>query len=112
MDDIGYMSDLILPPHHFLEDWGINTPNPAPGHEIVAFQQPVVRPFFENRGEYLGTKSFPNILLSISKDPNLNLNTNFEGEDYLSIIKSDLLSKSISILLSRFLISNFNISII
>ena len=88
MDDIGYMSDLVLPPHHFLEDWGINTPNPAPGHEIVAFQQPVVRPFFENRGEYLGTKSFPNILLSISKDPNLNLNTNFEGEDYLSIIKS------------------------
>ena len=89
MDDISRMSDLILPSHHFLEDWGINTPDPAPGHQVIGFQQPVVRPYFENRGEHLGTKSFPNILLSISKDPNLNLKLDFEGDTYLDIIKSE-----------------------
>lgn len=89
MDDVSQMADLILPSHHFLEDWGISTPDPAPGHQLIGFQQPVVRPYFENRGEHLGTKSFPNILLSISKDPNLNLKLGFEGDTYLDIIKSE-----------------------
>tara|TARA_A100001037_G_C15154389_1_gene643193 strand:- start:46943 stop:49285 length:2343 start_codon:yes stop_codon:yes gene_type:complete len=89
MDDVSQMADLILPSHHFLEDWGISTPDPAPGHQLIGFQQPVVRPYFENRGEHLGTKSFPNILLSISKDPNLNLNLDFAGDTYLDIIKTE-----------------------
>ena len=47
MDDTTAMSDLILPEHVYLEDWGSDVPEAGPGYEMVGFQQPVVRPFFE-----------------------------------------------------------------
>ncbi|GIS64011.1 MAG: hypothetical protein CM1200mP3_02590 [Chloroflexota bacterium] len=31
---------------------------------MIGFQQPGVRPFFENRGENLGTKGFADVLLA------------------------------------------------
>lgn len=64
MDDTTSMSDLILPEHHFLEDWGTDIPFAGPGYQMVGFQQPVVRPFFGNRGRNLGTKGFSDILLT------------------------------------------------
>ena len=73
MDDTTAMSDLVLPQHSPLEDWGTDAPLFGPGYEVVGFQQPVVRPFFENRGSELGTRSFGDVLLAVAQGLNLDL---------------------------------------
>ena len=64
MDDTTSMADLILPQNNPLEDWGTDVPMAGPGYQMIGFQQPVVRPFFENRGDNLGTKGFADVLLA------------------------------------------------
>lgn len=61
LDDTTYSADLVLPAHTALEDWGDGTPNPGPGHQTVAFAQPVVRPFQDSRG-------FGDILLALAQE--------------------------------------------
>ena len=73
MDDTTAMSDLILPIHHYLEDWGTDVPNPGPGYQTVGFQQPVVRPFFESRQVHLGTRNFADTLLAVAERMELDL---------------------------------------
>ena len=73
MDDTTAMADLVLPEHEYLEDWGSDVPDPGPGHQVVGFQQPVVRPFFESRGVHLGTKSFPDVLMALAQVLGLDL---------------------------------------
>ena len=73
MDDTTAMSDLVLPQHSPLEDWGTDAPMFGPGYEVVGFQQPVVRPFFENRGSELGTRGFADVLLAVAQGLNLDL---------------------------------------
>ena len=73
MDDTTAMSDLVLPQHSPLEDWGTDAPMFGPGYEVIGFQQPVVRPFFENRGSELGTRSFADVLLAVAQGLNLDL---------------------------------------
>ena len=72
MDDMTSMTDLILPEHNYLEDWGSDIPSPGPGYETVGFQQPVVRPFFGERGN-LGTQGFADVLLKIAEALQLDL---------------------------------------
>ena len=57
LDDTTAIADLVLPQHNYLEDWGSDVPDPAPGYQVIGFQQPVVRPFFEPRGDQLGTRA-------------------------------------------------------
>ncbi|SVD62068.1 uncharacterized protein METZ01_LOCUS414922, partial [marine metagenome] len=45
LDDTTTMADLILPENDAFEDWGSDIPDPAPGYQLIGFQQPVVRPF-------------------------------------------------------------------
>ena len=73
MDDTTAMADLILPEHNYLEDWGSDVPKAGPGYEMIGFQQPVVRPFFEGRGEHLGTRNFADILMTIAQGLELDL---------------------------------------
>ena len=73
MDDTTAMSDLVLPQHSPLEDWGTDAPAFGPGYEVVGFQQPVVRPFFENRGSELGTRGFADVLLTVAQGLKLDL---------------------------------------
>ena len=73
MDDTTSMADLILPEHHSLEDWGTDIPLAGVGYELVGFQQPVVRPFFENRGDNLGTKGFGDVLLAVAQVMQIDL---------------------------------------
>jgi anaerobic selenocysteine-containing dehydrogenase len=73
MDDMTAMSDLILPQHNYLEDWGTDVPDSGTGYQTVGFQQPVVRPFLEARGEQLGTRSFGDVLLGAAKGLELDL---------------------------------------
>ena len=84
MDDTTAMSDLILPEHNYLEDWGSDIPMAGPGHQVVGFQQPVVRPFFEDRGEHLGTRNFGDILMTIAQGLELDLELEADTfKDYL-----------------------------
>ena len=61
LDDTTYSADLVLPSHTSLEDWGDGTPNPGPGHQTVAFAQPVIRPFHDSRG-------FGDVILTLAQD--------------------------------------------
>ncbi|MDA1188267.1 MAG: molybdopterin-dependent oxidoreductase [Chloroflexi bacterium] len=73
LDDTTAMADLVLPEHNYLEDWDIVDPDPGPGYQSVGFQQPVVRPFFESRGQHLGTKGFADALMGIAGELELDL---------------------------------------
>ena len=85
MDDTTAMADLILPEHNYLEDWGSDTPSPGPGYEIVGFQQPAVRPFFEPRGTHLGTRGFADVLLTIAQG--LELDLGLPGETFKDVLQ-------------------------
>ena len=87
MDDTTAMSDLVLPQHSPLEDWGTDAPMFGPGYEVVGFQQPVVRPFFENRGAELGTRSFADVLLAVAEG--LNLDLELGGGTFKEVLQSE-----------------------
>ncbi len=84
-DDTTAVADLILPQHNFLEDWGSDVPDPGPGYQVVGFQQPVVRPFFEPRGEQLGTRNFADVLMATAQG--LELDLGLPGETYREILQ-------------------------
>ncbi len=86
MDDTTAMADLVLPAHNYLEDWGTDVPNPGPGHQVLGFQQPVVRPFFESRGEFLGTKNFPDVLMAIAES--LELDLGLPGDSFMAVLQA------------------------
>jgi len=44
LDDTSAMADLVLPEASYLETWGIEVPEPAPGYQTIGFQQPVTTP--------------------------------------------------------------------
>ena len=87
MDDSTLMADLILPQHTAFEDWGSDSPDFGPGYQLVGFQQPVVKPFFENRGSELGTRGFADVLLTVAQG--LNLNLGLGGDTFEDILRSD-----------------------
>jgi anaerobic selenocysteine-containing dehydrogenase len=59
VDDSTALADLLLPDRIYLEDWGDDIPDPAPGYRVAGFQQPVVNPLWD-----LDPRSFPDVLLS------------------------------------------------
>ena len=85
MDDITSMSDLVLPEHSHLEDWGSDVPDPGPGYEVVGFQQPVVRPVFEPRGVHLGTKGFADALMVVAQG--LGLDLDLPGDSFKDVLQ-------------------------
>ena len=76
INETSAMADLIMPCNSVLEDWGTNVPMAGPGYQVVGFQQPVVRPFFEDRGEELGTKSVSDALIGIATNLEIDLGLN------------------------------------
>ncbi|MEX0763433.1 MAG: molybdopterin-dependent oxidoreductase [Dehalococcoidia bacterium] len=65
MNDTMAQADLVLPEKTFLEDWGTHVPEPAPGYQVVGFQQPVVGPTVTQDGAGLTSdaRSFGDMLL-------------------------------------------------
>ena len=63
IDETTVMADLILPDRNYLEDWGSDIPEPAPGHQVIGIQQPVVNPLSD-----LDPRSFGDILLAIGQE--------------------------------------------
>ncbi len=59
IDDTSALADLLLPDRVYLEDWGDDIPDPAPGYQVAGFQQPVVNPLWD-----LDPRSFPDVLLA------------------------------------------------
>ena len=59
IDDTSALADLLLPDRVYLEDWGDDIPEPAPGFQVVGVQQPVVNPLWD-----LDPRSFPDVLLA------------------------------------------------
>ena len=85
LDDTTAIADLVLPQHNYLEDWGSDVPDPAPGYQVIGFQQPVVRPFFEPRGDQLGTRGFADVLLATAQG--LEIDLGLPGETYREILQ-------------------------
>jgi anaerobic selenocysteine-containing dehydrogenase len=85
MDDTSIMADLILPVHNALEDWGSDVPVNGPGYQVVGFQQPVIRPFFDSRGTHLGTRGFGDILLEIARQ--LELDMGIDAETFKEVLE-------------------------
>ena len=63
IDETSVMADLIIPDRTALEDWGDELPNPMPGHQVYAVQQPVVNPLPD-----LDPRSFPDVLINAATD--------------------------------------------
>ncbi len=85
MDDTTAMADLVLPENNYLEDWGSDIPSAGPGYQMVGFQQPVVRPFFADRGEHLGTRNFADILMTVAQG--LELDLKLPGDTFKDILQ-------------------------
>ncbi len=49
LDETTQLADLLLPDLVWLEQWGLQVPDPGPGYAVVAIQQPVVHPFVDGR---------------------------------------------------------------
>ncbi len=73
-DDTAEASDLILPEHNSLEDWGVDIPEPLMGYQTFLFQQPVVNSPTKGKESkpIYDSKSFYDILISLS-DPMLGI---------------------------------------
>lgn len=84
-DDTTMLADIILPEHHYLEDWGTEVPDPGPGYQTVGFQQPVVRPFFESKGPHLGTKNFADVLMTLAQVTGKDLGLN--GDNFKEVLE-------------------------
>ncbi len=65
LDDTAAHADLVLPEKTFLETWGSDIPEPAPGYQTVGFQQPVAAPAMDEDGSELlsDARGFGDMLL-------------------------------------------------
>ncbi|MBI2858531.1 MAG: molybdopterin-dependent oxidoreductase [Chloroflexi bacterium] len=59
-DETSAVADLVLPEPSYLEEWGDDVPDPAPGFQVLGLQQPVVSPLYD-------TMSFADVLLEVSR---------------------------------------------
>ncbi|MCH8235911.1 MAG: molybdopterin-dependent oxidoreductase, partial [Chloroflexi bacterium] len=65
LDESSAHANLILPENSYLENWGLDVPEPAPGYEVVGFRQPVVNAPLdtESRARLYDSRSFLDTLL-------------------------------------------------
>ena len=61
MDETTLLSDLILPTHTYLEDWGDNFTEPSVGYPVATIMQPAVNPVFN-------TKSVGDIFIHLARN--------------------------------------------
>ena len=83
IDDTTVMADLLIPDRVALEDWGDDTPNPAPGYQVYAVQQPVVNPLPD-----LDPRSFPDVLINAAAA--LGRADAMPAESYEAVIRANV----------------------
>ncbi|MBI2935268.1 MAG: molybdopterin-dependent oxidoreductase [Chloroflexi bacterium] len=88
IDDTGLASDLVLPMHAGLEDWGDDVPEPGPGYQVVGLQQPVVREFFESERLTAdrGTRGFGDVLLAVAEGLGERLTRSLPWKNYREVL--------------------------
>lgn len=89
IDDSAAMADIVLPRHAAFEDWGTDSPEFGPGYQTVGFQQPVVRPFFENRGAELGSRGLGDAIMTIARMTGLDLGLGDDVVSFKDVIRAD-----------------------
>ncbi len=83
IDETSAMADLLIPDRAALESWGDDLPNPAPGRQVYAVQQPVVNPLSD-----LDPRSFPDILLSAATE--LGRGDDMPAASYEELIRANI----------------------
>ncbi len=65
LDESSEHANLVLPENSYLENWGLDVPEPAPGYEVVGLRQPVVNAPLdgETRARLYDSRSFLDTLL-------------------------------------------------
>ncbi|MDP6822913.1 MAG: molybdopterin-dependent oxidoreductase [Dehalococcoidia bacterium] len=66
LDESSEHANLILPENSYLENWGLDVPEPAPGYEVIGFRQPVVNAPLdgETRARLYDSRNFLDTLLA------------------------------------------------
>ena len=85
IDDTSALADLLLPDRVYLEDWGDDIPDPAPGYQVAGFQQPVVNPLWD-----LDPRSFPDVMLAAADD--LGVGDQFPWRNYEALLRESAAS--------------------
>jgi len=84
MDETAATADLVLPEHNYLEEWGDDVPDPAPGFQVLGLQQPVVSPVGD-------TRSFADVLLELGRrlgaPPNLPQESSLPWNDFRDLLR-------------------------
>ena len=83
IDDTSVMADLIIPDRAALEDWGDDLPDPMPGHQMYAVQQPVINPLPD-----LDPRSFLDVLINAATD--LGRGDAMPAESYEAMIRANV----------------------
>ena len=81
MDETTLQADLVLPDMATLEAWGDDVPDPGPGYEAVALQQPVVMPFVEGR-------AFGDVLLTLVDEMGGSMTRNLPWANMQEAVRS------------------------
>ena len=65
LDSSSEHANLILPENSYLENWGLDVPEPGPGYEVVGFRQPVVNAPIdgETRNKLFDSRNFLDTLI-------------------------------------------------
>ena len=65
LDESSEHANLILPENSYLENWGLDVPEPAPGYEVIGFRQPIVNAPLdpETRARLYDSRSFLDTLI-------------------------------------------------
>jgi len=83
IDDTSVMADLLIPDRAALEDWGDDMPEPMPGYQVYAVQQPVINPLPD-----LDPRSFPDVLINAAAD--LGNAGAMPAESYEALIRANV----------------------
>ena len=72
LDETAAQANLVLPERVYMEEWGDDIPDPAPGFQLMGLQQPVVAPFGaqgdSEMAPHAETRSFGDLLLMLAQE--------------------------------------------
>ena len=85
LDETTAQADLVLPERVYMEEWGDDVPEPAPGFQLMGVQQPVVAPFGaqgdSEMAPHAETRSFGDLLLTVAQELGGNVGRDLQEWD-------------------------------
>ena len=95
LDETTAQADLVLPERVYMEDWGDDIPDPAPGFQLLGVQQPVVAPF-GGQGDsaiapHAEARSFGDVLLTLAQELGGNVGQELqEWDTFQDVVRSGM----------------------